>query len=84
MASGDHARASWRDRLRGGDDVDLIDVREPHEWDIAQNPRRAARSARHARRRRMAEFDDTRDVVVHCKSGRAQRAGGAATAAPRD
>ena len=54
-------------RLRAGD-VDLIDVREPHEWDIARIPG--------ARLIPLGEFpaaipslDRTRDIVVQCRSG---------------
>jgi molybdopterin/thiamine biosynthesis adenylyltransferase/rhodanese-related sulfurtransferase len=55
------------DRLKAGD-VDLIDVREPHEWDIARIPG--------ARLIPMGQFpdvipslDSTRDIVVQCRSG---------------
>jgi len=54
-------------RLKAGD-VDLIDVREPNEWDIAH--------IQGARLIPMGEFPDvipsldpTRDIVVHCRSG---------------
>jgi molybdopterin/thiamine biosynthesis adenylyltransferase/rhodanese-related sulfurtransferase len=55
------------ERLRAGD-VELIDVREPHEWDIARIPG--------ARFIPLGSFpaaipslDRTRDIVVHCRSG---------------
>ncbi len=55
------------ERLRAGD-VDLIDVREPHEWDIAHIPG--------ARLIPLGSFpaaipslDGTRDIVVQCRSG---------------
>ncbi len=55
------------ERLRAGD-VDLIDVREPHEWDIARIPG--------ARLIPLGDFPDaipsldrTRDIVVQCRSG---------------
>jgi molybdopterin/thiamine biosynthesis adenylyltransferase/rhodanese-related sulfurtransferase len=55
------------ERLKAGD-VDLIDVREPHEWDIARIPG--------ARLIPMGQFPDvipsldaTRDIVVQCRSG---------------
>ena len=55
------------ERLRAGD-VELIDVREPHERDIARIPG--------ARLIPLGEFpaaiptlDKTRDIVVHCRSG---------------
>jgi molybdopterin/thiamine biosynthesis adenylyltransferase/rhodanese-related sulfurtransferase len=54
-------------RLKAGD-VDLIDVREPHEWGIARIPG--------ARLIPMGQFPDvipsldaTRDIVVQCRSG---------------
>ena len=37
-------------RLERGDDLDLIDVREPHEWEIARIPGARAGPARYARR----------------------------------
>jgi molybdopterin/thiamine biosynthesis adenylyltransferase/rhodanese-related sulfurtransferase len=55
------------ERLKAGD-VDLIDVREPHEWDIARIPG--------AKLIPLGEFpaaipslDRNRDIVVHCRSG---------------
>jgi adenylyltransferase/sulfurtransferase len=55
-------------RRRRGDDVDLVDVREPHEWDIGR-----IEGARLAPLSRFADalrtFDSARDVVVYCKSG---------------
>ena len=55
------------ERLRAGD-VELIDVREPHEWDIARIPG--------ARLIPLGDFpaaipslDRTRDIVVQCRSG---------------
>ncbi len=55
-------------RRRRGDDLDLVDVREPHEWDIGR-----IEGARLAPLSRFAEslrtFDSARDIVVYCKSG---------------
>jgi adenylyltransferase/sulfurtransferase len=55
-------------RRRRGDDVDLVDVREPHEWEIGR-----IEGARLAPLSRFAEslrtFDSARDVVLYCKSG---------------
>jgi adenylyltransferase/sulfurtransferase len=55
------------ERLKAGD-VDLIDVREPHEWEIARIPG--------ARLIPLGQFpaaipslDRTRDIVVQCRSG---------------
>jgi sulfur-carrier protein adenylyltransferase/sulfurtransferase len=56
------------DRLARGDDFDLIDVREPHEWDIARIetarliPLASLPSA-------LASLDSSRDIVLYCKSG---------------
>ena len=56
------------DRLARGDALDLIDVREPHEWEIARIP-----GARLVPLATLAEalptLDSARDIVVHCKSG---------------
>ena len=55
-------------RLKRGDDLDLIDVREPHEWDICR-----IEGARLAPLSSFAEalrtLDSARDVVLYCKSG---------------
>jgi molybdopterin/thiamine biosynthesis adenylyltransferase/rhodanese-related sulfurtransferase len=55
-------------RRKRGDDFDLVDVREPHEWDIGR-----IEGARLAPLSRFADalstFDSARDVVVYCKSG---------------
>jgi molybdopterin/thiamine biosynthesis adenylyltransferase/rhodanese-related sulfurtransferase len=51
-----------------GDDFDLIDVREPHEWDIAQIP-----GARLIPLATLADalgaLDSARPIVVMCRSG---------------
>jgi molybdopterin/thiamine biosynthesis adenylyltransferase/rhodanese-related sulfurtransferase len=63
ITPGDLAR-----RLRGGDDVQIIDVREPHEWEICRIPdARLVPLATLAGA--MSTLDDTRDVIVYCKSG---------------
>jgi sulfur-carrier protein adenylyltransferase/sulfurtransferase len=55
-------------RRRRGDDLDLVDVREPHEWEIGR-----IEGARLAPLSRFAEslrtFDSARDVVLYCRSG---------------
>jgi adenylyltransferase/sulfurtransferase len=55
-------------RLARGDDLDLIDVREPHEWEIAR-----IAGARLIPLGTFAEVLPTlsrdRDIVVHCKGG---------------
>jgi molybdopterin/thiamine biosynthesis adenylyltransferase/rhodanese-related sulfurtransferase len=54
--------------LRRNEDFDLVDVREPHEWEIARIP-----EARLVPLGSFAEalpsFDSARDIVVHCRSG---------------
>jgi adenylyltransferase/sulfurtransferase len=56
------------ERLRAGDDLAVIDVREPHEWEIAR-----LEGARLIPLGSLAEalpsLDLTRDIVVHCKTG---------------
>ena len=55
-------------RLGRGDDVDVVDVREPHEWEIAH-----IEGARLVPLATLAEalptLDSARDLVVHCKTG---------------
>jgi len=55
-------------RRRRGDDIDLVDVREPAEWEIGR-----IAGARLAPLSSFAEafrtLDSARDVVVYCKSG---------------
>jgi adenylyltransferase/sulfurtransferase len=55
------------DRLRAGD-VELIDVREPHEWDIARIPG-ARLIPLGVFPAAIPSLDRTRDIVVHCRSG---------------
>jgi sulfur-carrier protein adenylyltransferase/sulfurtransferase len=55
-------------RRRQGDDLDLVDVREPHEWEIGRIA--GARLAPLSRfPEALASFDPAREVVVYCKSG---------------
>ena len=60
--------AALAERLRRGDAVDLIDVREPHEWAIAR-----IAGARLVPLGTLADelgtLDASRDIVVHCKVG---------------
>jgi len=57
------------ERVRRGDLIDLIDVREPYEWRIARIdgarliPLGQLPSA-------MSTLDSTRDIVVYCRSGK--------------
>ncbi|HEX5436568.1 MAG TPA: molybdopterin-synthase adenylyltransferase MoeB [Gemmatimonadaceae bacterium] len=56
------------ERLARGDDIALIDVREPHEWEIARIP-----GARLVPLSTLAEvaptLDPKHELVVHCKTG---------------
>ncbi|MBA2685536.1 MAG: molybdopterin-synthase adenylyltransferase MoeB [Gemmatimonadaceae bacterium] len=55
-------------RIARGDDFDLIDVREPHEWDIARIP--GARLIPLATLvNQLPTLDSARDIIVHCKMG---------------
>jgi sulfur-carrier protein adenylyltransferase/sulfurtransferase len=55
-------------KLRRGNDLDLIDVREPHEWEIARIP--GARLIPLATvTEALPTLDSARDIVVHCKGG---------------
>jgi adenylyltransferase/sulfurtransferase len=57
-----------QDWQRAGRDFDLIDVREPHEYDIAKIP--GARLIPLATvGERINELDPTREIVIHCKGG---------------
>lgn len=56
------------DRLRRGEDLDLIDVREQYEWDIAHIDGARLLPLDHLPTA-LATIDTDRDVVVLCKSG---------------
>ncbi len=56
------------DRLSRGDDFDLIDVREPHEWEIARIPG-AQLIPLAAVENALATLDPAREIVIHCKGG---------------
>jgi len=59
-------------RIDVGDDVQLIDVREPYEYQIAQIGGKLI--PQNDVPQRLAEIDRDREVVVHCRSGaRSQR-----------
>jgi molybdopterin/thiamine biosynthesis adenylyltransferase/rhodanese-related sulfurtransferase len=55
-------------RRRRGDDLDLVDVREQHEWEIARiDGARLAPLSRFAEA--LPSFAPDRDVVVYCRTG---------------
>jgi molybdopterin/thiamine biosynthesis adenylyltransferase/rhodanese-related sulfurtransferase/molybdopterin converting factor small subunit len=59
-----------KSRLDRGDDVTIIDVREPHEWDIANLEDQGARLIPLGQlAERMSELDSAREIVLHCRSG---------------
>ncbi|HEY4217951.1 MAG TPA: molybdopterin-synthase adenylyltransferase MoeB [Gemmatimonadaceae bacterium] len=58
-----------QERLSRGDDFQLIDVREPYEWNIARLPT-AQLIPLGTVGAAMASIDSTRDVVVYCRSGK--------------
>ena len=57
-----------RDRLSDGDDVFVLDVREPHEFEIARIPG-STLVPLGTLPQHVHELDATADIVVHCKSG---------------
>ena len=65
-----------REQLDKGDSVELIDVREPYEWDIGNlSPQGAKLIPLKELRDRTDEIDRDADVVVYCRTGaRSQRA----------
>jgi adenylyltransferase/sulfurtransferase len=57
-------------RLNHGDAITIIDVREPHEWDIVNLSQYGAQLVPLAELSdRLSDINVTDDVVVHCKSG---------------
>lgn len=64
------APAELKARLERGEPLQLVDVREPYEWDIASLAAYGARLIPLAELgRRLDELDPERDVVVYCLSG---------------
>lgn len=55
-------------KLERGDDFQLIDVREPHEWNIANLPK-ARLIPLGELPRRTAELDAEAEIVLYCRSG---------------
>jgi adenylyltransferase/sulfurtransferase len=57
-------------RLENGDDVQIMDVREPHEWDISNLQSKGAFLVPQSEiLDHLGELDMTRDIVVMCRSG---------------
>lgn len=57
-----------KQRLDSGEDIQIIDVREPHEVAIAKLPN-STHIPLGQILNRMSEIDPNRDTVVHCKMG---------------
>jgi adenylyltransferase/sulfurtransferase len=57
-----------KERLDRGDDIQIIDVREPNEYEAARIPDSRLIPLNDVLNR-MSEIDETRETVVHCKMG---------------
>jgi len=57
-----------KQRLDQGDDIQIIDVREPHEYEIAKIPNSKLIPLGQVLNR-MNEIDSDRETIVHCKGG---------------
>jgi adenylyltransferase/sulfurtransferase len=57
-----------KQRLDNGDDIQIIDVREPNEVAVAKLPNSVHIPLAQVVNR-MAEIDPSRETVVHCKMG---------------
>ena len=57
-----------KERLDRGDDVQVIDVREQNEYDVARLPESKLIPLGQVVSR-MSEIDPNRETVVHCKGG---------------
>ncbi len=57
-----------KQRLDRGDDLQIIDVREPHEYQIARLEQAKLIPLAQVVKR-IGEIDQTRETVVHCKGG---------------
>jgi len=57
-----------KERIDRGDDLQIIDVREPNEYDIARIPGTRLIPLGQVTER-MGEIDESRETVVHCKGG---------------
>ncbi len=62
--------ADLKARLDAGDDLVIIDVRDPHEWEISNLSHLGATLIpKNEIVARMGELDTARETVVHCRSG---------------
>jgi rhodanese-related sulfurtransferase len=60
--------AELKQRIDRGDDLQIIDVREPNEYEIARIPNTKLIPLGQVTER-MGEIDEERETVVHCKGG---------------
>jgi adenylyltransferase/sulfurtransferase len=65
-----------KERLDRGDRLTIIDVREPHEWEIGNlEPQGARLIPLGSLPQRLGEIDADEEIVLHCRSGkRSERA----------
>lgn len=62
--------AALKTRLDNGDNLFILDVREPHEWDIANLAHLGAVLIPKGQIvERLSELDTAREIVVQCRSG---------------
>jgi rhodanese-related sulfurtransferase len=62
--------AELKERLDTGESLTIIDVREPHEWEIANLEPYGARLMPVGQfAERMHELNSADQIVVHCRSG---------------
>src|SRR5690606_11003026 len=62
--------AALKTRLDNGDNLFILDVREPHEWDIANLAHLGAVLIPKGQIvQRLSELDTAREIVVQCRSG---------------
>jgi adenylyltransferase/sulfurtransferase len=62
--------AELKARLDRGDDLDIVDVRDPHEWAIGNLEALGARLLPLGELpERMHELDSAREIVLHCRTG---------------
>ena len=68
LAADEITPAQVKARQDAGDDFVLIDVREPHEWDICNIPGAKLIPLGDVENR-LDEIDSDADIVLHCKMG---------------
>src|SRR5574341_847804 len=56
-------------KLESGEDFILLDVREPHEWEISDISRATHHIPKGQILEHLGELDTTREIVVYCKTG---------------